>query len=66
MRKNKTLGAAFAQTAVQTMLEKNYKVHCSLNDQEVPDDLKIKDIVDQVPALTQSGYLVYLASSGVV
>ena len=53
MRKNKTLGAAFAQTAVQTMLEKNYKVHCSLNDQEVPEDLKIKDIVDQVRALTQ-------------
>jgi len=48
VRKNKTLGAAFAQTAVQTMLEKNYKVHCSLNDQEVPEDLKIKDIVDQV------------------
>ena len=35
------------------MLEKNYKVHCSLNDQEVPEDLKIKDIVDQVRALTQ-------------
>ena len=35
------------------MLEKNYKVHCSLNDQEVPEDLKIKDIVDQVGALTQ-------------
>ena len=32
VRKNKTLAAAFKQTAVITMLEKNYKLHCSLND----------------------------------
>jgi len=32
MRKNKTLSAAFKQTTVVTMLEKNYKIHCSLNN----------------------------------
>lgn len=32
VRKNKTLSAAFKQTAVMTMLEKNYKLHCSLNN----------------------------------
>jgi len=31
-RKNKTLSAAFKQTTVITMLEKNYKTHCSLNN----------------------------------
>lgn len=31
-RKNKTLGAAFKQTSVLALLEKNYKVHCSLNN----------------------------------
>lgn len=32
MRKNKTLSAAFKQTTVITMLEKNYKIHSSLNN----------------------------------
>lgn len=32
MRKNKTLSAAFKQTTVVTMLEKNYKIHCSLHN----------------------------------
>lgn len=32
VRKNKTLSAAFKQTAVMAMLEKNYKLHCSLNN----------------------------------
>lgn len=32
VRKNKTLAAAFKQTAVTTMLEKNYKLHCSLKN----------------------------------
>lgn len=33
LRKNKTLSAAFKQTTVTTMLEKNYRVHCSLNNE---------------------------------
>lgn len=32
LRKNKTLAAAFKQTTVQTNLESNYKLHCSLNN----------------------------------
>lgn len=32
LRKNKTLAAAFKQTTVQTSLEQNFKLHCSLNN----------------------------------
>lgn len=32
VRKNKTLGAIFKQTAVLTALEKNYRVYCSKNN----------------------------------
>lgn len=32
LRKNKTLGAAFKQTSVLETLERNYKLHCSLNN----------------------------------
>jgi 18S rRNA (adenine1779-N6/adenine1780-N6)-dimethyltransferase len=48
VRKNKTLGAAFAQTAVILMLEKNYRIHCSLNNRPVDPDLNMKELVDQV------------------
>lgn len=33
VRKNKTLSAAFKQTSVCELMEKNYKIHCSLNNQ---------------------------------
>merc|ERR1719412_1631223 len=48
VRKNKTLGAAFSQTAVLLVLEKNYKIHCSLNDEMVSDDFDVKSLVDEV------------------
>merc|ERR1712168_1155868 len=48
VRKNKTLGAVFSQTAVLLMLEKNYKIQCSLKNQPVPEDLNVKDIVDEI------------------
>lgn len=32
VRKNKTLSAAFKQTAVIAALEKNYRIHCSVNN----------------------------------
>lgn len=32
VRKNKTLSAGFKQSTVLAMLEKNYKLHCSLNN----------------------------------
>jgi len=48
VRKNKTLSAAFNQTGVLLLLEKNYKIHCSKNDTIVPDDFNIKTLVEQV------------------
>merc|ERR1712241_1254140 len=48
VRKNKTLGAVFSQTAVLLMLEKNYKIQCSLKNQPISEDLNLKDIVDDI------------------
>ncbi|OAD55319.1 putative dimethyladenosine transferase [Eufriesea mexicana] len=45
VRKNKTLSAAFKQTTVLTMLEKNYKLHCSLNNKVVEEGFNIKKLV---------------------
>nr|CAG4644096.1 EOG090X08Z3 [Lepidurus arcticus] len=48
LRKNQTLGAAFKHTAVQTMLEKNYRVHCSLHNIEIPEDFSMKEKVEAI------------------
>lgn len=48
IRKNKTLSAGFGSTAVLTMLENNYRKHCSLNNKKIPDDFSIKDLVTEV------------------
>lgn len=48
VRKNKTLSAAFKQNTVLAMLEKNYRVHCSVNNKVVPDDFEIKTLIDTV------------------
>lgn len=48
IRKNKTLSAAFKQTTVLTMLEKNYKLHCTLNNKTVPEDFDIKEMVNNI------------------
>ncbi|XP_034180583.1 putative dimethyladenosine transferase [Osmia lignaria lignaria] len=48
VRKNKTLAAAFKQTTVLTMLEKNYKLHCSLNNKPVPEGFDIKELVSTI------------------
>ncbi len=42
VRKNKTLGAAFSQTAALVALEKNYRVHRSLLGEEMEEDVNIK------------------------
>ncbi|XP_044012419.1 probable dimethyladenosine transferase [Aphidius gifuensis] len=47
-RKNKTLSASFKQTTVMTMLEQNYKLHCSLRNIQVPDNFDIKELVNKV------------------
>jgi len=48
VRKNKTLSASFNQTGVQLLLEKNFKVQCSVSGQEVPQDFSIKVMIAEV------------------
>lgn len=47
-RKNKTLGSAFKQSSVLAALEKNYKIHCSLNNIPLPDKFDIKAKIDDI------------------
>merc|ERR1712001_637880 len=48
VRKNKTLSAVFSQTAVLLTLKNNYKIHCSLHNESIPDDLNMKEKVEDV------------------
>ncbi|EEB15477.1 dimethyladenosine transferase, putative [Pediculus humanus corporis] len=48
LRKNKTLGAAFRQTSVLAVLEKNYMIHCSLNNIEIPNNFNIKEKIEPI------------------
>lgn len=48
VRKNKTLAAAFKQTSVLTTLEKNYNLHCSLNNIDIPEGINFKEKVEKV------------------
>ncbi|EFN87842.1 probable dimethyladenosine transferase [Harpegnathos saltator] len=54
LRKNKTLSAAFKQNTVTTMLEKNYKIHCSLNNKVFPDNFDIKQLADHILKKTKA------------
>lgn len=48
LRKNKTLNASFKQTSVLETLEKNYKLHCSLRNEDVPMELNMKEMVEEI------------------
>uniref|UniRef100_A0A8D3D9N3 rRNA adenine N(6)-methyltransferase n=1 Tax=Scophthalmus maximus TaxID=52904 RepID=A0A8D3D9N3_SCOMX len=48
VRKNKTLNAAFKSTAVEQLLEKNYRIHCSVHNVEVPADFSITKKIEGV------------------
>ncbi|XP_065073715.1 probable dimethyladenosine transferase [Ochlerotatus camptorhynchus] len=48
LRKNKTLAAAFKHTSVMTNLEQNYKMQCSLKNQDVPEGFNIKEMVEGI------------------
>ncbi|XP_035231153.1 probable dimethyladenosine transferase [Stegodyphus dumicola] len=48
VRKNKTISAAFKQTSVLEMMEKNYMTYCSLKNIDVPKDLDIKAKIESV------------------
>ncbi|KAH3697993.1 probable dimethyladenosine transferase [Dreissena polymorpha] len=53
-RKNKTIGASFRFTKVLDMLEKNYRVHCSLNNIPIPPEFDVKTKVNEI--LTSKEY----------
>ncbi|XP_014238455.1 probable dimethyladenosine transferase [Trichogramma pretiosum] len=48
VRKNKSLSAAFKQTAVLMTIKKNYLAHCSINKIPLPDNFNIKEKVDDI------------------
>uniref|UniRef100_A0AAQ6IHY2 rRNA adenine N(6)-methyltransferase n=1 Tax=Anabas testudineus TaxID=64144 RepID=A0AAQ6IHY2_ANATE len=48
VRKNKTLSAAFKSTAVEQLLEKNYRIHCSVHNVEIPADFSISKKIESV------------------
>lgn len=47
-RKNKTIGAQFKHKNVVDMLEKNYRVHCSMNNQTIPPDFCMKEKITSI------------------
>ncbi|KAF7281863.1 putative dimethyladenosine transferase [Rhynchophorus ferrugineus] len=53
-RKNKTLGSAFKQSSVLATLDKNYKLHCSLHNKEVPANYCIKTKIEEILTNSQS------------
>ncbi|KAM3967822.1 putative dimethyladenosine transferase [Aphomia sociella] len=48
VRKNKTLAAAFKHATTMAVIEKNYRVHCSLNNKEIPENFDIKQKVQEI------------------
>ncbi|ESO88130.1 hypothetical protein LOTGIDRAFT_193721 [Lottia gigantea] len=47
-RKNKTIGASFRFTKILGLLEKNYKIHCSLHNKTIPENFDIKEKVNEM------------------
>uniref|UniRef100_A0A1B6CFY7 rRNA adenine N(6)-methyltransferase n=1 Tax=Clastoptera arizonana TaxID=38151 RepID=A0A1B6CFY7_9HEMI len=47
-RKNKTLSSVFKQSAVLCNLEKNFKIHCSLTNQILPESFDMKNKVEDI------------------
>jgi len=54
-RKNKMLGSEFKTNTILSLLEKNYRTHCSINNTQVAPDFDIKAKVDSI--LTASGFI---------
>lgn len=48
VRKNKTLSASFKQSTVLAVLEKNYKIHCSLQNKPIPEDFDMKTMISDI------------------
>ncbi|MGH0155702.1 UNVERIFIED_CONTAM: hypothetical protein FKN15_031076 [Acipenser sinensis] len=54
IRKNKTLCSAFKSRAVEQLLEKNYKIHCSVHNIVIPDDFSISEKINNI--LQETGF----------
>uniref|UniRef100_A0A4W3KH97 rRNA adenine N(6)-methyltransferase n=1 Tax=Callorhinchus milii TaxID=7868 RepID=A0A4W3KH97_CALMI len=48
VRKNKTLSAAFKSSAVEQLLEKNYRIHCSLHNIQIPENFSITEKIQNI------------------
>ncbi|XP_078405260.1 dimethyladenosine transferase [Cetorhinus maximus] len=48
VRKNKTLAAAFKSIAVERLLEKNYRIHCSLHNIQIPENFSITEKIQKI------------------
>jgi 18S rRNA (adenine1779-N6/adenine1780-N6)-dimethyltransferase len=47
-RKNKTLAATFKHKQVVSLLEKNYRTHCSVNNMDIPTDFDMKAKIGEI------------------
>ncbi|XP_053303997.1 probable dimethyladenosine transferase [Spea bombifrons] len=54
VRKNKTLSAGFKSSAVQELLEKNYRIHCSLHSIAIPENFSIAEKIENI--LQETGF----------
>ncbi|XP_077203334.1 dimethyladenosine transferase isoform X2 [Paroedura picta] len=54
VRKNKTLSAIFNSNAVKRLLEQNYRIHCSQNNLQIPENFNIGTLVQGI--LRDTGY----------
>ncbi|XP_067890172.1 probable dimethyladenosine transferase [Heterodontus francisci] len=48
VRKNKILAAAFKSIAVEQLLEKNYRIHCSLHNVQIPANFSITEKIQKI------------------
>lgn len=55
VRKNKTLGAEFRTKTVLEMLDKNFRIHCSLHNTVYPADFDMKKTIEDL--LEKNGYM---------
>ncbi|CAB3983737.1 probable dimethyladenosine transferase [Paramuricea clavata] len=54
VRKNKTLASCFSSKAVLELIEKNYRIHCSLNEILLDDHFDVKQKIQEI--LTENDY----------
>ncbi|KAM4054024.1 dimethyladenosine transferase isoform 2-T2 [Anomaloglossus baeobatrachus] len=55
VRKNKILSSAFKSSAVQELLEKNYRIHCSLHNTPIPENFSMAEKIAKI--LADTGFI---------